>query len=416
MAACACGTASTTQVTDLFPCFYGGGGSCAFDREKFLELGGFDPLLEPFYLEDTDLGYMAWKRGWKVLYQPRSVVYHEHRGTIGKKFRRRLHPGGAEEELHAVLLEEHPRVAAAGVALLLHVGGRAAGRDVRRRPAAAESRRAVAGVPAACRRRVRSRWRARSAGRGQRHRGVPAAARRLLPRPLRPRSRPRPSGCACCSSRPIRSVRRCTAAACSCTRRCASWRSWRRFTSSNCSTGRAQERDNQELRDVLRLGRVAGAAERASRTGWRRSLPHAVREFANGDLEWLIHRQIYLQRIDVRAARVHAAGAVRAASIRQHRQRAVRARRLLPIDRPRPGTHDRRARRDARRASNTCARCATSCGVLPAIRPGAGLHAGESRVSAVVSARTARRACGPGLRAGIDTVAVRVPIRAAASP
>src|SRR6185503_19142089 len=74
------------QILDLYPCFYGGGGSCAFDRRKFLELGGFDRLLEPFYLEDTDLGYMAWKRGWKVLYQPRSVVYHEHRGTIGKKF------------------------------------------------------------------------------------------------------------------------------------------------------------------------------------------------------------------------------------------------------------------------------------------------------------------------------------------
>ena len=73
-------------VTDLFPCFYGGGGRCAFDRHKFLELGGFDPLLEPFYLEDTDLGFMAWKRGWKVLYQPRSVVFHEHRGTIGKNF------------------------------------------------------------------------------------------------------------------------------------------------------------------------------------------------------------------------------------------------------------------------------------------------------------------------------------------
>lgn len=74
-------------ITDVYPCFYGGGGSCAFDRRKFLELGGFDHLLAPFYLEDTDLGYMAWKRGWKVLYQPRSVVYHEHRGTIGKKFR-----------------------------------------------------------------------------------------------------------------------------------------------------------------------------------------------------------------------------------------------------------------------------------------------------------------------------------------
>ena len=67
--------------------------------EKFLELGGFDPLYEPFYLEDTDLGYMAWKRGWKVLYQPRSVVYHEHRGTIGKRFR--------EEQIQAVLKKNH---------------------------------------------------------------------------------------------------------------------------------------------------------------------------------------------------------------------------------------------------------------------------------------------------------------------
>ena len=73
-------------ITGLYPCFYGGGGSCAYDRDKFLELGGFDELLAPFYLEDTDIGYLAWKRGWKVLYQPASVVYHEHRGTIGKKF------------------------------------------------------------------------------------------------------------------------------------------------------------------------------------------------------------------------------------------------------------------------------------------------------------------------------------------
>jgi GT2 family glycosyltransferase/glycosyltransferase involved in cell wall biosynthesis len=77
------------QVTDPFPCFYGGGGSCAFDRRKFLDIGGFDELLRPFYLEDTDIGYLAWKRGWKVLYQPKSRVWHEHRGTIGKKFSRR---------------------------------------------------------------------------------------------------------------------------------------------------------------------------------------------------------------------------------------------------------------------------------------------------------------------------------------
>lgn len=74
------------EVTDTYPCFYGGGGSCAFDRHKFLELGGFDKVLQPFYLEDTDMGYQAWKRGWRVLYQPQSHVWHEHRGTIGKKF------------------------------------------------------------------------------------------------------------------------------------------------------------------------------------------------------------------------------------------------------------------------------------------------------------------------------------------
>jgi GT2 family glycosyltransferase/glycosyltransferase involved in cell wall biosynthesis len=73
-------------IRGLYPCSYGGGGSCAYDRRKFLELGGFDELLSPFYLEDTDLGHQAWKRGWKNFYQPASVVYHEHRGTIGRLF------------------------------------------------------------------------------------------------------------------------------------------------------------------------------------------------------------------------------------------------------------------------------------------------------------------------------------------
>ncbi len=74
------------SIDTLWPCFYGGGGSCAFDRRKFLELGGFDPLLRPFYMEDSDLGLMAWKRGWRIFYQPNSRVWHEHRGTIGRHF------------------------------------------------------------------------------------------------------------------------------------------------------------------------------------------------------------------------------------------------------------------------------------------------------------------------------------------
>ena len=74
------------SITVPFPALYAGGGSTAYDREKFLEMGGFDPLFEPFYLEDTDLSYGAWRRGWKILYQPGSHLYHEHRRTIGKHF------------------------------------------------------------------------------------------------------------------------------------------------------------------------------------------------------------------------------------------------------------------------------------------------------------------------------------------
>ncbi|MBI3933729.1 MAG: glycosyltransferase [Acidobacteria bacterium] len=74
------------RIQKTYPTFYAGGGSTAYDREKFLELGGFDPLFEPFYLEDTDLSYNAWRRGWKVLYQPQAHVYHEHRATIARHF------------------------------------------------------------------------------------------------------------------------------------------------------------------------------------------------------------------------------------------------------------------------------------------------------------------------------------------
>jgi GT2 family glycosyltransferase len=87
------------EVNRAFPCGYPGGGSSAFDRRKFLELGGFDELFHPFYYEDTDLGALAWKRGWKVLYEPRSVVYHEHRGTIGRTFSQQYIHGVVKKNL-----------------------------------------------------------------------------------------------------------------------------------------------------------------------------------------------------------------------------------------------------------------------------------------------------------------------------
>ena len=60
------------------PCFVqlASGGASAYRRELFCELGGFDDLFRPGYSEDSDLSYRAWRRGWRIAYEPRSIVYH----------------------------------------------------------------------------------------------------------------------------------------------------------------------------------------------------------------------------------------------------------------------------------------------------------------------------------------------------
>ena len=62
-------------------------GACVLYRRSILEkLGGFDPVFAPFYWEDVDISYRALKRGYKILYQPASTVYHKHSTTINKHF------------------------------------------------------------------------------------------------------------------------------------------------------------------------------------------------------------------------------------------------------------------------------------------------------------------------------------------
>jgi len=68
--------------------FFSSGGHSAFDKKKFLALGGFDTLYHPFYWEDIDISYRAWKRGWKSLYEPKSRVIHNHQTTIGASFKK----------------------------------------------------------------------------------------------------------------------------------------------------------------------------------------------------------------------------------------------------------------------------------------------------------------------------------------
>lgn len=62
------------------------GGACIFDKEKFNQLDGFDEIYSPFYWEDVDLSYRAWKRGFTVLFDPKIVVEHFHESTIGSYF------------------------------------------------------------------------------------------------------------------------------------------------------------------------------------------------------------------------------------------------------------------------------------------------------------------------------------------
>ena len=64
------------------------GGFCAFDRRKLHEVGGFEPLMSPFYWEDVELSYRAWKRGWVIHYEPESVVYHDASTTIRGAYNR----------------------------------------------------------------------------------------------------------------------------------------------------------------------------------------------------------------------------------------------------------------------------------------------------------------------------------------
>lgn len=61
-------------------------GVAAFDRKRFLELGGFDDLYLPGRYEDVDLCWRGWKRGWKGYYVPQSDQVHEGETSFKKEF------------------------------------------------------------------------------------------------------------------------------------------------------------------------------------------------------------------------------------------------------------------------------------------------------------------------------------------
>lgn len=58
------------------------GGQAMFAKDKWEQLGGMDTLYKPFYWEDTDLGYRAWKRNWQILWAPECKVVHDHDSSV----------------------------------------------------------------------------------------------------------------------------------------------------------------------------------------------------------------------------------------------------------------------------------------------------------------------------------------------
>lgn len=80
---------------DLTYVLYGSGGCSLYDAEKLRALGCFDESYAPAYVEDLDLGYRAWQRGWSSVYVAGAVVEHRHRATTSRYY--------TQEELARVL-------------------------------------------------------------------------------------------------------------------------------------------------------------------------------------------------------------------------------------------------------------------------------------------------------------------------
>jgi len=60
------------------------GGSAIFSRSLWNKLGGLDEVYSPGYWEDIDLGWRAWKLGYKIIFDPQAKVVHDHESSFKK--------------------------------------------------------------------------------------------------------------------------------------------------------------------------------------------------------------------------------------------------------------------------------------------------------------------------------------------
>jgi GT2 family glycosyltransferase len=68
---------------------YISGANALLDKRKFEEIGGFNELFSPFYVEDFEFSLRAWRRGWKCYYDYPSICRHQTSTTIQSENRKR---------------------------------------------------------------------------------------------------------------------------------------------------------------------------------------------------------------------------------------------------------------------------------------------------------------------------------------
>jgi GT2 family glycosyltransferase len=86
-----------TRYYPYKPWIFGSSNNCAVSRQTFLDLGGFDERMGPGRPtksgEDLDLFLRYLHAGWRILYEPRALVWHHHRGDY-PALRRQVHDYG----------------------------------------------------------------------------------------------------------------------------------------------------------------------------------------------------------------------------------------------------------------------------------------------------------------------------------
>ncbi|MEX0680858.1 MAG: glycosyltransferase family 2 protein [Balneolales bacterium] len=78
------------QYDDNCDISWASGASMAIRKDLFFETGGFDESFE-FHMEEIDLCWQLWNRGYRVRYCPESVVYHLGGGSLSPDSPRKVY-------------------------------------------------------------------------------------------------------------------------------------------------------------------------------------------------------------------------------------------------------------------------------------------------------------------------------------